>query len=163
MTRRPPRSTLFPYTTLFRSDTEGVYRGSLWLKGGGDPTFGSRRFTQRSYGGGANVQDLAALLEEAGIERITGRVYGDESAFDSLRGGPDSGYGVSVWVGPLSGLAYNRGLARETGSAFQRRPPVFAAKKLGAALKRSGIRIGGKAGVGATPAGARRLASEESI
>ena len=49
----------------------------------------------RSYGGGATVQDLAALLEDAGIERVTGRVYGDESAFDSLRGGPDSGYGVS--------------------------------------------------------------------
>src|SRR5688572_32373386 len=71
MTRRPPRSTLFPYTTLFRSDTEGVYRGSLWLKGGGDPTFGSRRFTQRSYGGGASVQDLAALLEEARSEEHT--------------------------------------------------------------------------------------------
>src|SRR5256885_7511239 len=24
MIRRPPRSTLFPYTTLFRSDTEGL-------------------------------------------------------------------------------------------------------------------------------------------
>src|SRR3712207_7297855 len=26
MIRRPPRSTLFPYTTLFRSDLEGVAR-----------------------------------------------------------------------------------------------------------------------------------------
>src|SRR3712207_8808594 len=25
MIRRPPRSTLFPYTTLFRSDTRGAY------------------------------------------------------------------------------------------------------------------------------------------
>ena len=76
-------------------DPEGVFRGSLYLRGGGDPTFGSRRFTRRAYGGGAAVEDLAALLEDAGIERVTGRVYGDESAFDSLRGGPDSGYGVS--------------------------------------------------------------------
>src|ERR1035438_865552 len=29
MIRRPPRSTLFPYTTLFRSDHHD--RGSLWL------------------------------------------------------------------------------------------------------------------------------------
>src|SRR3712207_7148123 len=30
MIRRPPRSTLFPYTTLFRSD-EGIERGLAWL------------------------------------------------------------------------------------------------------------------------------------
>src|SRR5688500_11994235 len=40
-------------------DAEGVLHGSLYLRGGGDPTFGSRRFTKRSYGGGAMVQDLA--------------------------------------------------------------------------------------------------------
>src|SRR2546428_3408585 len=31
MIRRPPRSTLFPYTTLFRSDKEGLYAISLKL------------------------------------------------------------------------------------------------------------------------------------
>src|SRR3712207_7561652 len=42
MIRRPPRSTLFPYTTLFRSD-EGEVRGAAHeaaaarLEGGGDP------------------------------------------------------------------------------------------------------------------------------
>jgi D-alanyl-D-alanine carboxypeptidase/D-alanyl-D-alanine-endopeptidase (penicillin-binding protein 4) len=69
-------------------DTEGVFSGSLYLRGGGDPTFGSRRFTKRAYGGGATVQDLAALLEDIGIQRVTGRVYGDESVLDALRGGP---------------------------------------------------------------------------
>src|SRR5436309_9619993 len=29
MIRRPPRSTLFPYTTLFRSDFSGFNRGKL--------------------------------------------------------------------------------------------------------------------------------------
>src|SRR5436309_7586822 len=29
MIRRPPRSTLFPYTTLFRSDLEGAGRAKL--------------------------------------------------------------------------------------------------------------------------------------
>ena len=111
-------------------DTEGVFRGSLYLRGGGDPTFGSRSFTRKSYGGGATVQDLAALLEDTGIERITGRVYGDESAFDSLRGGPDSGYGVSPWVGPLSALSYNRGLFTEGGRGYQASPPAFAAARL---------------------------------
>src|SRR5689334_23409135 len=33
MIRRPPRSTLFPYTTLFRSDGDGRTRGSLAPQG----------------------------------------------------------------------------------------------------------------------------------
>ena len=122
-------------------DTEGIFRGSLYLRGGGDPTFGSRSFTKQSYGGGATVQDLAALLEETGIERVTGRVYGDESAFDSLRGGPDSGYGVSPWVGPLSALSYNRGLFTESGRGYQANPPAFAAARLGEALEARGVTV----------------------
>jgi len=143
-------------------DTEGVFRGSLYLRGGGDPTFGSRRFTTRSYGGGATVQDLAALLEDTGIQRITGRVYGDESAFDSLRGGPDSGYGVSPWVGPLSALSYNRGLFTESGRGYQGNPPAFAAARLDEALETAGVRVRLKPRAGGTPAEARVLASVDS-
>src|SRR2546430_7166911 len=33
MIRRPPRSTLFPYTTLFRSTLALVERGAIGLKG----------------------------------------------------------------------------------------------------------------------------------
>src|SRR5258708_28125297 len=33
MIRRPPRSTLFPYTTLFRSDMVNVDRNRAWLPG----------------------------------------------------------------------------------------------------------------------------------
>jgi D-alanyl-D-alanine carboxypeptidase/D-alanyl-D-alanine-endopeptidase (penicillin-binding protein 4) len=140
-------------------DVEGVYHGSLYLRGGGDPSFGSRRFTRRSYGGGASVQDLAELLDEAGIQRVTGRVYGDESAFDSLRGGPDSGYGVSVWVGPLSALTYNRGLFTETGRGFQANPPAFAAARLDDALEARDIPVRLRPRAGLTPVDARVLAS----
>src|SRR2546429_9101869 len=31
MIRRPPRSTLFPYTTLFRSHSQGSWNKQLWL------------------------------------------------------------------------------------------------------------------------------------
>ena len=143
-------------------DAEGVLGGSLYLRGGGDPTFGSRRFTRRSYGGGATVQDLAALLVNAGVQRITGRVYGDESAFDSLRGGPDSGYGISPWVGPLSALSYNRGLFTESGRGFQANPPVFAAARLDDALEAAGVPVRLKPRPGVTPTGARVLAGVES-
>jgi serine-type D-Ala-D-Ala carboxypeptidase/endopeptidase (penicillin-binding protein 4) len=143
-------------------DVEGVYRGSLYLRGGGDPTFGSRRFTKKSYGGGTTVEDLAELLDEAGIQRVTGRVYGDESAFDSLRGGPDSGYGVSVWVGPLSALSYNRGLFTEGGQGFQANPPAFAAARLDDALEARRIAVRLKPRAGIVPVGANVLASVDS-
>ena len=143
-------------------DAEGIYRGSLYLRGGGDPTFGSRRFTDRSYGGGATVQDLADALEETGIQRITGRVYGDESAFDSLRGGPDSGYATSVWVGPLSALSYNRGLFTEGGRGFQANPPAFAAARLDDALEARDVVVRLKPRAGVTPPDATVLASVES-
>jgi D-alanyl-D-alanine carboxypeptidase/D-alanyl-D-alanine-endopeptidase (penicillin-binding protein 4) len=143
-------------------DTYGVFHGSLYLRGGGDPTFGSRRFAKRSYGGGATVEDLAALLGDAGIDRVTGRIYGDESAFDSLRGGPDSGYGVSPWVGPLSGLSYNRGLFTESGRGYQANPPAFAAARLDQALEATGVGVRLKPRAGVTPENARVLASVES-
>jgi D-alanyl-D-alanine carboxypeptidase/D-alanyl-D-alanine-endopeptidase (penicillin-binding protein 4) len=143
-------------------DAEGVWRGSLYLRGGGDPTFGSRSFSSRSYGGGATVEDLAALVEDAGVERVTGRIYGDESRHDALRGGPDSGYAVSIWVGPLSALSFNRGLASESGRSWQVSPPAFAAARLDAALEARGIRVRMKPRAATTPAGAIELASVES-
>jgi serine-type D-Ala-D-Ala carboxypeptidase/endopeptidase (penicillin-binding protein 4) len=140
----------------------GVYRGNLYLVGGGDPTFGSQSFAGRAYGGGATVETLAAQLDRAGVERVAGRVLGDESAFDGLRGGPDSGYGTSIWVGPLSALGYNRGLGNENGSSFQTSPPGFAAARLTDALRRRGIAVGGAASSGTAPGSADILAAVES-
>ena len=143
-------------------DADGVYAGDLYLRGGGDPTFGSSRFVRRSYGGGASVEMLAAELEAVGIERVTGRIYGDESRFDALRGGPDSAYRTSIWVGPLSALAYNRGLASERGRSFQTKPARFAAARLDAALEARGIRVGPRPSARTAPASAEVLASVES-
>ena len=140
----------------------GTFRGSLYLVGGGDPTFGSFRFARRAYGGGGTVEDLAALLEQAGIARVAGRIYGDESRFDARRGGPESGFRISPWVGPLSGLAYNRGLASESGRGYQSNPPAFAAARLDAALARRDIAVDGAPRAGTAPADARVLAAVES-
>jgi D-alanyl-D-alanine carboxypeptidase/D-alanyl-D-alanine-endopeptidase (penicillin-binding protein 4) len=145
-----------------RLDEDGIWRGSLYLRGGGDPTFGSSTYTRKFYGGGATVQQLAKLLDRAGIERVTGRVYGDESRHDSYRGGPDSGFGVSIWVGPLSALSYNRGLANEGGSAFQLNPPAFAAARLDDALEARGIPVRSSPSARRAPAGLEVLASVDS-
>jgi serine-type D-Ala-D-Ala carboxypeptidase/endopeptidase (penicillin-binding protein 4) len=143
-------------------DEDGIWRGDLYLRGGGDPTFGSRRFATRSYGGGGTVEELAALVDQAGVERVTGRIYGDESQHDSLRGGPYSAFGVSIWVGPLSALSFNRGLATESGGGYQASPPLFAAARLDAALERRGIRVRLAPRAADAPAAAEVVASVES-
>ena len=140
----------------------GTWRGDLYLRGGGDPTFGSASFIKRNYRTGGTAEGLVDQIEGAGITRVTGRVYGDESRFDSLRGGPDSGFRTSIWVGPLSGLSYNRGLANERGSAFQGNPPAFAAARLDALLEARDISVRGKPAVGSAPSDTRELAQVES-
>jgi len=140
----------------------GTYTGSLYLVGGGDPTFGSSTFGRRAYGGGASVQTLAKGLKALGIRKVTGRIYGDESKFDSLRGGPDSRYGVSPYVGPLSSLAYNRGLATESGRGYQANPPAFAAARLDGALTAIGVAVNGASRSARAPANATPLVDAQS-
>ena len=103
----------------------GVVRGDLYLVGGGDPSFGSTSFAERAYGGGgATLEGLARAVKRAGVRRVTGSVLGDESLFDSLRGGPDSGYGVSD-----VGRAAQRALLQPRPGAREReRVPDAAAR-----------------------------------
>ncbi len=140
----------------------GTWKGDLYLRGGGDPTFGTRSFGRSAYGSDASVEALADQLETAGFTSVTGSVAGDESMFDSLRGGPDSGYATSIYVGPLSALELDRGLANSAGSAFQKSPPQFAAAKLDAALEARGIKVRGKPRAGVAPSGAVALAEVRS-
>src|SRR3712207_7399276 len=78
MIRRPPRSTLFPYTTLFRSDAawlaqlgaHGLVRGSFVppapIRELRDLT---RVRTMMTRERGREIQRLEKLLEDAGIKR----------------------------------------------------------------------------------------------
>src|SRR3712207_8556629 len=62
MIRRPPRSTLFPYTTLFRSD--------LWGWGGGSSSRRHSLRRHRARAGGGEAADLGSRAE--------GTLRGDE-------------------------------------------------------------------------------------
>src|SRR2546421_5142779 len=82
MIRRPPRSTLFPYTTLFRSlYFEGG--GTQTLAGAGTVTFGthtSNRLTAEGDGG-SNSMPLTitnGITTQAGCGLI-GAFYGNDS------------------------------------------------------------------------------------
>jgi serine-type D-Ala-D-Ala carboxypeptidase/endopeptidase (penicillin-binding protein 4) len=141
----------------------GVWEGSLYVRGGGDPTFGSSAFIARHYGGvGTSVSTLASqLVRGAGIHRVTGSIDGDESYFDSLRGEPSSGYAWDPFLeGTLSALAFNRGATgRERGLHA---PAAYAAHELYSTLKNDGVSIDGGVGAAATPAGATQLAQAPS-
>jgi len=141
----------------------GIWEGNLYLRGGGDPTFGSSSFIRSHYGGvGASVSTLVnQLVHTDHIRHITGSIEGDESAFDSLRGEPSSNYAPDPFLeGTLSGLAFNRG---ENGSAKgAHAPAAYAARKLWGALKGNGVTIHGRSRAGVTPAGAVQLAQVQS-
>ncbi len=103
-------------------DSAGGWHGTLYLRGGGDPTFGSRSFDRYAYGTGATMQQLVQdLKNQWGINSVQGAIVGDESYFDSRRGTPPYGFQAASDVeGLLSALSYDRGLADEQGTAFQR-------------------------------------------
>jgi D-alanyl-D-alanine carboxypeptidase/D-alanyl-D-alanine-endopeptidase (penicillin-binding protein 4) len=133
-------------------DPAGVLIGDLYLRGGGDPNFGERQ--------AAELADQLVL--EGGLREITGRVIGDESAWDSLRGPPSEGYRTSNWVGPLSALTFNRGRTGARRPYWQKRPPLFAARAFERALKRRDVVIGGAARTGRAQPAALKLAEHRS-
>jgi D-alanyl-D-alanine carboxypeptidase/D-alanyl-D-alanine-endopeptidase (penicillin-binding protein 4) len=137
-------------TTAVRGDTtpdeNGVLRGNLYLVGGGDPEFGP-----------AEARELAQVLAVNGLRRVNRRVIGDESRFDALRGGPDSGYGVSEWVGPLSALSFNHAFTVGRHPRFQSNPAYYAARRFEGELRRAGVTVRWHARAGVAPASAPPL------
>jgi serine-type D-Ala-D-Ala carboxypeptidase/endopeptidase (penicillin-binding protein 4) len=143
----------------------GTYTGTLYIRGGGDPTFGSAPFDRSAYGTGATMQRLVTdLIDATGITALDGSVIGDESYFDSARGTPATGFQFSPFVeGSLSALVYNRGLVNQ-GSAFVRHPALFAAQQFEAALKADGVTVPRNTHIGAghAPASATTLTAVHS-
>jgi D-alanyl-D-alanine carboxypeptidase/D-alanyl-D-alanine-endopeptidase (penicillin-binding protein 4) len=132
-------------------DAAGTITGDLVLRGGGDPTFNA-----------ASATTLAKQLAGAGLRKVTGRVIGDESAFDAFRGVPASGYRLTSEVGPLSALAYNHGRTGKAAPYYQASPAKFTAQAFERALKTQGVKIAGSARSGLTPQGMTPLSEFES-
>lgn len=143
------------------SVAHGEFSGRLYLKGGGDPTFGDRGFDHQFYGTGASVQALLANLHADGIHRIRGSIIGDPTIFDSREGGPDSGYRAATETeGELSGLAYDAGWTDRHEVSLQPDPALWATRAFAAVAASQGISVarGTKILTGATPANAKLLA-----
>lgn len=146
-------------------DSTGTWTGTLYLRGGGDPTFGWASFDRSWYGAGATVDALATNLARAGLKAVQGRIVGDQSYFDGLRGTPATRYKPNLEVeGELSGLSFDSGFTSTAGTALQRHPTVFAAQKFVSALRAKHIRVPSttRVSAGVTPSTANPLASVAS-
>jgi len=126
---------------------DGRLKGDLYLIGAGDPSFGP-----------AGIDDLATDVRRAGVTKVSGLVYGDDTIFDRLRGVPDSNFEPSEYIAPLSGLVY-------AGSTYEEDPAIAAAKAFKDELKDEGVAVGGKVKVKELPGKLRdtpEIASYES-
>lgn len=133
-------------TALAREEIrpDGTLRGNLYLHGEGDPTLSSAR-----------LEVLAQELADAGLERVKGRVIGDDSAFDRRRG--PLGKGIGDYVGgPLGALVVDRGAS---GAAD---PAAYAALVLARQLRDAGVKVTLRTRSGTAPPGAVALADRRS-
>ena len=136
-------------TELFAVGTRTgqTWDGDLYLRGGGDPTLMS-----------GDLARLARSIKARGIRTITGKVRGDESAYDTARGGPGWKRSfLGMESPPLSALVVDRALGWPRHS-----PPLLAARALQDSLRRHGVAVLGGSGLGTTPAGALLLAVDHS-
>ena len=140
-----------------RLDESGVLHGNLYLVGGGDPFLTSPIFGERNLGGQfTNIYDLLPFVRRAGIRRVTGRVYADDSIFDERRGVADSGYATSPYIGPLSGLSFNLGFTTSSATSFSSSPELLAALKLTKSLRAARVEIARNPAEGNLPRRGRR-------
>jgi D-alanyl-D-alanine carboxypeptidase/D-alanyl-D-alanine-endopeptidase (penicillin-binding protein 4) len=152
-------------TRVYRTGTlsGGTLTGSLWLVGGGDPSLSTDMFASRAFNGaGGHLSDLAAAVRAAGIRRVSGRVFGDESMFDSARTGPY--WKPSYWQDcpPITALSVNKDLISFFEPYAYNQPAVRAADALRGALKKQGVTVGHDPRAGTLPAAAVAVASEPS-
>jgi len=133
-------------------DAAGVVHGDLYLRGSGDPTFGTLA-----------AGNLAQQVADAGIVEVTGRVRGDESAFDGLRGVPSSGFRLTSDVGPLSALTFNRGVSGRRAPYWQDTPPRFAASGFSRQLRNLGVAVRRRASTGTAPKDAALVTEWRSL
>lgn len=151
--RLGPRTRL--KTTVWavgRLNRNGVLRGDLYLRGAGDPALAMPAFAARHRPRVAtNLLGLTAQVRGAGIRRVTGRLYADDTIFDRVRGVADSGYRTSMYIGPLSGLALNSGYTGVGAKYFSSDPARLAADRLLRALRRAGVTVQREVALGKLP------------
>lgn len=156
-----PRGTLSTSVLGVGSMQGDAFTGTLYLRGGGDPTFGSAAFDHANYGTGADVESLVRKLRAAtGLGALHGAIVADESMLDSRRGTPATGYARSGQVeGELSALSFNRGWADAYGSTYVPHPAIASGQQFAAAMRAAGVNVPAATPIraGTTPVDAHTL------
>ena len=162
-----PNATLTTSVLGCGTQAGGTFTGTLYLRGGGDPTFGSSSFDSANYGTGRRSSSWSRRSSRSpGSRALNGNVVADETMFDSDRGTPATGNEPSIEVeGELSALAYNRGWANSIGTVYFKHPGGgggSAVRRRAARRPASACRSTSRSRAGATPADATTLASVHS-
>jgi D-alanyl-D-alanine carboxypeptidase/D-alanyl-D-alanine-endopeptidase (penicillin-binding protein 4) len=141
-------------TTVWADGTldAGVLDGDLYLIGDGDPALASKSFAASNGLPVTPFGQLSRQVKAAGVNRVTGNVYADDSIFDRVRGVPASGGDTSPYVGPLSGLSYDSGF--DPGGGFANDPALVAGQALRDGLEGRGVGVGGHVKLGDAPSAA---------
>ena len=140
----------------------GVHEGDLYVRGAGDPTFGTAAYNVSQYADGTSIEALAQELYDRGLRRVRGGIVGDESPWDQLRGtGYSNWHGSAAIGGPLTALAFNHG--KTSAGRFQTNPASYAAARFAEVLRDAGVKVDGPASVGTAPSGATELAAIDSV
>ncbi|MDX6662753.1 MAG: hypothetical protein QOG09_855 [Solirubrobacterales bacterium] len=126
-------------------------RGNLFLVGGGDPALASKAFSHNTHGVYTPLTALASRVKAAGIRKVTGKLYADDTIFDRRRGVADSGGRTSPYIGPLSGLDFNSGYSGDGTAHFASDPAKVAGARLVQALHGQGVKIGSTVKLKALP------------
>jgi serine-type D-Ala-D-Ala carboxypeptidase/endopeptidase (penicillin-binding protein 4) len=161
--REGASARLFTRVYATGSLSGGTLHGSLWLVGGGDPSLSTNVFAAKAFGGySGHLSHLAAAVRAAGIVRVTGRLYGDESRFDSRRTAPF--WKPSYWMDcpPISALLVNEDLYRFGNPHASANPPLYAAQVFHKSLRGHGVTFAHGTRAGVRPGGARVVAVERS-
>jgi serine-type D-Ala-D-Ala carboxypeptidase/endopeptidase (penicillin-binding protein 4) len=114
-------------------DDDGRLDGDVVLVGGGDPALSE-----------AGLDSLADAVRAAGVERITGGVLADDTAFDRRRGTPRTGFAPDYDLGGrLGALLLKRG--------YQANPALYVAQRFSKRLQAAGVEVGRRARLGGAP------------
>ncbi|HEY4333978.1 MAG TPA: D-alanyl-D-alanine carboxypeptidase, partial [Ilumatobacteraceae bacterium] len=155
-------------TKLLGTVANGAVSGNLYFVGGGDPLLATADYPASVHApdypetNTTSLETLVANLQAAGVTQV-GNVVADDSRYDTERFVPTWDPSIpNVDAGPLGALMVNDATKKLGTKTRYADPALGAATDLIAAMKKAGIKVTGKASLGAAPVATPQLAAVQS-